>query len=221
MLFNQTWKPILVSHWLEKQHSDRTPTHHIQEDVYESYTLYFRIDNSGSNWKDFSHVAKILNHLKSWWEDLKLDQRACRRFTHSRNALSGFHRQKGINNPVRAITGVRHSCYSSLTFLHPKLVKDGVEWLPPKQRPPAHTADYSKSQNIAKWLAMKPQRWGVFSPSSKNPLSIRYYPYHRQDFLCLVKLSYCWSDVTHPSFSAPTFHSGSKQHHFHLYLMRK
>lgn len=170
MLFNQTWKPILVSHWLEKQHSDRTPTHHIQEDVYESYTLYFRIDNSGSNWKDFSHVAKILNHLKSWWEDLKLDQRACRRFTHSRNAPSGFHRQKGINNPVRAITGVRHSCYSSITFPHPKLVKDGVEWLPPKQRPPAHTADYSKSQNIAKWLAMKPQRWGVFSPSSKNPL---------------------------------------------------
>lgn len=34
------------------------------------------MDNLETNWNGFSHVAKILNHLKSWWTDLKLDQNA-------------------------------------------------------------------------------------------------------------------------------------------------
>lgn len=33
------------------------------------------MDNLENSLNDFSHVGKILNHLKSWWTDLKLDQR--------------------------------------------------------------------------------------------------------------------------------------------------
>lgn len=75
-MLNQIWKPSLVSHGPGKQQSDRTSTRHVQEDAHESYILYFRMDNLETNWNGFSHVAKILNHLKSWWTDLKLDQNA-------------------------------------------------------------------------------------------------------------------------------------------------
>lgn len=33
------------------------------------------MDNLENSLNDFSHVDKILNHLKSWWTDLKPDQR--------------------------------------------------------------------------------------------------------------------------------------------------
>lgn len=120
-------------------------------------------------------------------------------------------RQKGAGNALLAVMGITDHC-TPIALPWSILIKDGVEWLPPKQHASSSHCRlqrvWAQCQMVCNEMKQNSKIKGFPATPSKNPPSLRYFPHQRQDSLRLVKLIYCWSDGTNPSPSTPTFHSG-------------